>query len=375
MIKVLVVFGTRPEAIKMAPVVKQLQAEPKTECIVCVTAQHREMLDQVLELFEITPDYDLNIMKKGQTLTSIASEIMLKLDGVLTQIKPDRVLVHGDTSTAMVAGLTAFYHQIPVGHIEAGLRTGDLSAPWPEEMNRRSISIYVDMHFAPTNLAAGNLLKENHRQESIHITGNTVIDAILWVSKKLKSTSELLMQMNQSFPFLDSTKKIILVTAHRRENLGQGIKNICTALARIAEDKNLQIVYPVHLNPNVKKPVYETLGDIDNIFLIDPLDYLEFVFLMNQSNLILTDSGGVQEEAPTLDIPVLVMRDTSERQEAIETGAVKLVGTNVEKIVNEVTSLMNSDQKYQQMAQAQNPFGDGTAAEKIIQHITSKESC
>ena len=371
-LKVLSIFGTRPEAIKMAPLVKKLQQHPDIESYVCVTAQHREMLDQVLQLFDITPDYDLDIMKSAQNLTDITSEILKKLEPVLQQLKPDRVLVHGDTTTAMVAAMTAFYQKIPVGHVEAGLRTGDLYSPWPEEMNRRVVSVYADMHFSPTQKAKDNLIDENIDEDKIFITGNTIIDSILLVKDKLNSNKEIAQQFDDILPFLDPQKKLILVTAHRRENFGQGFLDICTAISLIAENKDVQVLYPVHLNPNVQEPVYRILGDKKNVKLISPLDYLHFVYLMNRSYIILTDSGGIQEEAPSLGKPVLVMRDTTERPEAVDAGTVKIVGTDPEVICREVNLLLDDNENYSTMSLAHNPYGDGKASEAIINNILSE---
>lgn len=368
-LKILSIFGTRPEAIKMAPLVIKLQQHPDIESYVCVTAQHREMLDQVLQLFDIVPDYDLDIMKSAQNLTDITSEILKKLEPVLQQLKPDRVLVHGDTTTAMVAAMTAFYQKIPVGHVEAGLRTGDLYSPWPEEMNRRVVSVYADMHFSPTQKSKNNLIDENIDEDKIFITGNTIIDSILMVKDKLNSNKDIEQQFDDTLPFLDPEKKLILVTAHRRENFGQGFLDICNAISLIAEDKNVQVLYPVHLNPNVQEPVYRILGDKKNVKLISPLDYLHFVYLMNRAYIILTDSGGIQEEAPSLGKPVLVMRDTTERPEAVDAGTVKIVGTNPEVICREVNSLLNDNDNYTKMSLAHNPYGDGKASEAIINNI------
>ena len=373
-LKILSIFGTRPEAIKMAPLVKKLQQHSDIESYVCVTAQHREMLDQVLKLFDITPDFDLDIMKSAQNLTDITSDILKKLEPVLQQLKPDRVLVHGDTTTAMVAAMTAFYQKIPVGHVEAGLRTGDLYSPWPEEMNRRVVSVYADMHFSPTQKAKENLIDENIDEDKIFITGNTIIDSILLVKDKLNSNKEIEQQFDDILPFLNPQKKLILVTAHRRENFGQGFLDICTAISLIAKNKNVQVLYPVHLNPNVQEPVYRILGDKENVKLISPLDYLHFVYLMNRSHIILTDSGGIQEEAPSLGKPVLVMRDTTERPEAVDAGTVKIVGTNPEVICREVNSLLDDNDNYTKMSQAHNPYGDGKASEAIIDNIIKRMS-
>ncbi|ADW75846.1 MULTISPECIES: non-hydrolyzing UDP-N-acetylglucosamine 2-epimerase [Rahnella] len=365
--KVLTIFGTRPEAIKMAPLVLALSQDAAFESKVCVTAQHREMLDQVLRLFEITPDYDLNIMKPGQGLTEITSRILTGLKPVLDEFRPDIVLVHGDTTTTLSASLAAFYHQIPVGHVEAGLRTGDLSSPWPEEGNRLLTGHLAKWHFAPTENASANLQRENIAGENIFVTGNTVIDALLWVRDRFNSDASLAQQLADNYPFLDANKKLILVTGHRRESFGEGFERICSALAEIAcKHPDVQIVYPVHLNPNVSEPVNRILQSIDNIVLIDPQDYLPFVYLMDKAYLILTDSGGVQEEAPSLGKPVLVMRETTERPEAVDAGTVRLVGTNPAKIVEEVNRLLNDENEYNSMSRAHNPYGDGHACRHIL---------
>ncbi|MCP4412401.1 MAG: UDP-N-acetylglucosamine 2-epimerase (non-hydrolyzing) [Gammaproteobacteria bacterium] len=370
-LKTLIIFGTRPEAIKMAPLVLQLQQHPDIDNTVCVTAQHREMLDQVLELYDIKPDFDLNIMKSAQNLSDISSHILSKLSPVLEQLKPDRVFVHGDTTTAMTAAMTAFYQKIPVAHVEAGLRTGDLQAPWPEEMNRRVISIYADIHYAPTEKSQQNLIAEGIKKEQIIITGNTVIDSILLVAKKISADPELKKQFDRRFPFLGLKKKIVLITAHRRENFGQGLVDICESIALIAQNDDVQIVYPVHLNPNVSGPVYKLIGSLDNVTLLEPLDYLSFVYLMEQSYIILTDSGGIQEEAPSLGKPVLVMREATERPEAVEAGTVKLVGTNPSTIYTKANELLTNKERYLQMSKAHNPYGDGLACKRIIKHITN----
>lgn len=369
--KVLLVFGTRPEAIKMAPLALQLkQQEGSFETKVCVTGQHRQMLDQVLELFNLTPDYDLNLMKPGQTLSDITSGVLKGLEQVFAEWTPDVVLVHGDTATTFAASLAAYYHKIAVGHVEAGLRTGDIYSPWPEEANRKLTGALTTYHFAPTQSSYNNLIKENINPKNITITGNTVIDALLTVKEKVETDRAVIAQFEQQFNFLDSTKKLILVTGHRRENFGQGFLNICTALANIAKQyPDVQIVYPVHLNPNVQKPVNELLSDISNIHLIAPQDYLPFVYLMNRSYLILTDSGGIQEEAPSLGKPVLVMRDTTERPEAVEAGTVKLVGTDAALIQQSVIELLENTDLYQTMAAAHNPYGDGTASQQIIRAL------
>lgn len=365
--KVLTVFGTRPEAIKMAPLVKQLEAAGNIEAKVCVTAQHREMLDQVLALFDIQPDYDLDIMGKGQDLYDITSKILLGLREVLREFRPDVVLVHGDTSTTFAASLAAYYEQITVGHVEAGLRTGNIYSPWPEEMNRKLTGSIAQLHFAPTEKSKNNLLAEGISANNIHITGNTVIDALHWVTGKLESDTDLRAEAGRDFEFLDETKKLILVTGHRRESFGGGFERICEAIKKIAEKyPESQIVYPVHLNPNVQEPVNRLLSGLDNVFLIQPQDYLPFVYLMSRAYLILTDSGGVQEEAPSLGKPVLVMRENTERPEAVEAGTVRLVGTDVSRIFNAVSRLIESPAIYQDMARAMNPYGDGKACSRIV---------
>jgi UDP-N-acetylglucosamine 2-epimerase (non-hydrolysing) len=370
MIKILTVFGTRPEAIKMAPLVHALAKAEGIEAKVCVTAQHREMLDQVLALFEITPDYDLNIMKPGQSLYDITSQILLGMKPVLEDFKPDMVLVHGDTSTTFAASLAAFYQQIKVGHVEAGLRTGNIYSPWPEEANRKLTGVLTELHFAPTETSKANLLKENINPDQVAVTGNTVIDALLWVKAKLANDQQLSTTLGSGFEFLDATKKLILVTGHRRESFGGGFENICEALATLAKQhSDIQIVYPVHLNPNVREPVKRILANVNNVHLIEPQDYLPFVYLMDKANIILTDSGGIQEEAPSLGKPVLVMRDTTERPEAVLAGTVKLVGTNAQVIIDAVTELLENDSTYQAMSKAHNPYGDGQACEKIINKI------
>lgn len=371
--KVLLVFGTRPEAIKMAPLALLLkQQESSFETRVCVTGQHRQMLDQVLELFDLSPDFDLNLMKPGQTLFDITSGVLKGLEQVFAEWTPDIVLVHGDTATTFAASLAAYYHKIAVGHVEAGLRTGDIYSPWPEEANRKLTGALTTYHFAPTQSSYNNLIKENIDPKNITITGNTVIDALLTVKNKVETDQNIIKQFEQQFNFLDPNKKLILVTGHRRENFGQGFLNICTALANIAKQyPDVQIVYPVHLNPNVQQPVNELLSGISNIYLIAPQDYLPFVYLMNRSYLILTDSGGIQEEAPSLGKPVLVMRDTTERPEAVEAGTVKLVGTDATLIQQSVIELLENPDLYQAMAAAHNPYGDGTACQQII-HALNK---
>lgn len=369
-IKVLSIFGTRPEAIKMAPLVKALNAAEGIDAKVCVTAQHREMLDQVLDLFEIVPEYDLNIMKPGQSLYDVTTNILLGLKPILEEFKPDLVLVHGDTSTTLSASLAAFYQQIPVGHVEAGLRTGNLSSPWPEEGNRKLTGAITKLHFAPTQTSQQNLLNEAVTADDIVITGNTVIDALLQVVDKVKTDTALISTLKAKFPELDETKKLILVTGHRRESFGGGFERICEALVEIATaHPDTQILYPMHLNPNVREPVNRILKNVDNVHLIEPQDYLPFVYLMNQAHIIVTDSGGVQEEAPSLGKPVLVMRDTTERPEAVEAGTVKLVGTDKARIVSEVNNLLTNAQEYQSMSRAHNPYGDGKACERIVAKI------
>ena len=369
--KVLLVFGTRPEAIKMAPLAIALKAlNEEFETKVCVTGQHREMLDQVLSLFELEPDFDLNLMKPGQTLADITSGVLKGLNEVFDTWLPDVILVHGDTATTFAASLAAYYHKVQVGHVEAGLRTGDIYSPWPEEANRQLTSVLTQYHFAPTQNSYDNLIKENIDATNIVITGNTVIDALLTVKEKVETDQEMQARFAQQFDFLDASKKLILVTGHRRENFGQGFEDICLALANIAQkNPEVQIVYPVHLNPNVQKPVNELLSGIDNIKLIEPQDYLPFVYLMNKSYLILTDSGGIQEEAPSLGKPVLVMHDTTERPEAVSAGTVKLVGTNPVVIEGSVMELLENENLYKKMTEAHNPYGDGTACQQIINFL------
>ena len=372
--KVLTVFGTRPEAIKMAPLVHALAKDPHFEAKVCVTAQHRVMLDQVLKLFSIVPEYDLNIMQPGQGLTEITCRILEGLKPVLESFKPDVVLVHGDTTTTMAASLAAFYQRIPVGHVEAGLRTGDLSSPWPEEGNRTLTGHLATYHFAPTETSRQNLLRENIADNRIAVTGNTVIDALFWVRDRVLSDEALRNELTQRYPFLANGKKMILVTGHRRESFGRGFEQICHALAEIAANNpDVQIVYPVHLNPNVSEPVKRILGHVENVMLIEPQDYLPFVWLMNRAWLILTDSGGIQEEAPSLGKPVLVMRDMTERPEAVSAGTVCLVGTDSQRIVNEVTRLLQDESAYQAMSRAHNPYGDGQACHRILSALKNNQ--
>ncbi|ARZ02681.1 UDP-N-acetylglucosamine 2-epimerase [Yersinia ruckeri] len=372
--KVLTVFGTRPEAIKMAPLVHALAQDEAFESKVCVTAQHREMLDQVLRLFEIEPDYDLNIMKPGQGLTEITCRILEGLKPVLAEFKPDVVLVHGDTTTTLATSLAAFYQRIPVGHVEAGLRTGDLYSPWPEEANRKITGHLATYHFAPTENSRQNLLRELLPDNRIFVTGNTVIDALFWVRDRVLSDERLRKDLDARYPFLDPNKKMILVTGHRRESFGGGFERICNALAEIARNHpDVQVVYPVHLNPNVSEPVNRILRGVDNIILIDPQDYLPFVYLMNHAYMILTDSGGIQEEAPSLGKPVLVMRNTTERPEAVDSGTVLLVGTDVDKIVDAVTHLLVDENAYHQMSRAHNPYGDGHACQRILEALKNHQ--
>lgn len=369
---VLIVFGTRPEAIKMAPVVSALRQSAHLNVKVCVTAQHREMLDQVLHLFDIRPDYDLNLMRAGQDLSDITSRVILEMRPVLADCRPDIVLVHGDTTTAMTAGLAAFYARTPVGHVEAGLRTNNIYSPWPEEMNRRMVGRLAELHFAPTALSRDSLLAEGVPADTIHVTGNTVIDALFDVVARLKSDRELIGSLEQRFSFIDPSKRLILVTGHRRENFGHGFENICHALSKLAERKDVVIVYPVHMNPNVKEPVHRLLGDADNVKLIDPLEYVPFTFLMQRAHLVLTDSGGIQEEAPSLGKPVLVMRDNTERPEAVTAGTVKLVGTSFERIVESANMLLDNFAAYDEMAGARNPYGDGKASSRIRDILESQ---
>lgn len=377
--KVMLVFGTRPEAIKMAPLVKEFQKQPKrVETVVCVTGQHREMLDQVLKIFDIKPDYDLNIMKQGQDLYDVTARVLTGMRDVLKEVKPDVVLVHGDTTTSTAAALAAFYQQIPVGHVEAGLRTHNIYSPWPEEMNRLLTGRLATYHFSPTPLSRNNLIKESVDDRNIIITGNTVIDALYWVVDKIKNNKELdnelediLSKAGYDVNRLNNGKKLVLITGHRRENFGDGFINMCTAIKDLTvKYPDLDFVYPMHLNPNVRKPIHEVFGEnlsgLKNMFFIEPLEYLSFVYLMEKSSIVLTDSGGIQEEAPGLGKPVLVMRDTTERPEALDVGTVKLVGTDYNKIVNEVSSLIDDKAAYEKMSKAVNPYGDGLACGRIV---------
>ena len=379
--KVLLVFGTRPEAIKMAPLVKKFQENSEFQTMVCVTAQHREMLDQVLDIFEIKPDYDLNIMKQGQDLYDITSRVLLGLRDVLNETNPDFVLVHGDTTTSTAAALAAFYKQIPVVHVEAGLRTNNIYSPWPEEMNRRMTGRLATYHLAPTELSRQNLLKENVDNKNIIITGNTVIDALFWVVNKIKEDDNLASTLQKNIKNngydverINNDRKLVLITGHRRENFGEGFRNICNAIKTLSvKYPNVDFVYPMHLNPNVRKPISEIFGQenekLSNTFFIEPLDYLNFIFLMEKADIILTDSGGIQEEAPSLGKPVLVMRNNTERPEALEAGTVKLVGTDYDKIVNEVSQLLDNEEAYNKMSKAVNPYGDGLACERIVNFL------
>lgn len=377
--KVMLVFGTRPEAIKMAPLVKEFQKQPKrVETVVCVTGQHREMQDQVLKIFDIKPDYDLNIMKQGQDLYDVTARVLTGMRDVLKEVKPDVVLVHGDTTTSTAAALAAFYQQIPVGHVEAGLRTHNIYSPWPEEMNRLLTGRLATYHFSPTPLSRNNLIKESVDDRNIIITGNTVIDALYWVVDKIKNNKELdnelediLSKAGYDVNRLNNGKKLVLITGHRRENFGDGFINMCTAIKDLTvKYPDLDFVYPMHLNPNVRKPIHEVFGEnlsgLKNMFFIEPLEYLSFVYLMEKSSIVLTDSGGIQEEAPGLGKPVLVMRDTTERPEALDAGTVKLVGTDYNKIVNEVSSLIDDKAAYEKMSKAVNPYGDGLACGRIV---------
>ena len=377
--KIMLVFGTRPEAIKMAPLVKEFQKYTEDfETIVCVTAQHREMLDQVLSLFEITPDYDLNIMKQGQDLYDVTSRVLLGMRDVLKEAQPDVVLVHGDTSTSTATALAAFYQQIRVGHVEAGLRTHNIYSPWPEEVNRQITGRITNYHFAPTQLSKENLLKENVAEENILVTGNTVIDALYKVVAKIKNEEsintelyDLISKAGYDSNRLADGRKLVLVTGHRRENFGDGFVNMCSAIKALTDKyADVDFVYPMHLNPNVRKPIHEVFGEdlsnLGNMFFIEPLEYLSFVYLMEKSTIVLTDSGGIQEEAPGLGKPVLVMRDTTERPEALDAGTVKLVGTDFDKIVNEVSELLDNTEYYNTMSKAVNPYGDGLACERIV---------
>lgn len=363
--KIFVIFGTRPEAIKLAPVILALRQNPGAKVKVCVTGQQREMLDQVLKAFGILADYDINIMKPSQSLTGITTSVLSGLEPLLEKEQPDLVLVHGDTSTTLAASLAAYYQKIPVGHIEAGLRTGNIYSPWPEEINRRLTGSLAQYHFAPTDKSKENLLREGVSSANIFVTGNTVIDALFHIVERLATDTSLSATLDLQFNFLDATKKLILVTGHRRENFGCGFDAICSALSKLADRSDIQIVYPVHLNPNVREPVHRILGNHSHIYLTKPLDYIPFIYLMQKSYLVLTDSGGIQEEAPSLGKPVLVMRETTERPEAVQAGTVKLVGTDTNQIIKQVNYLLDDQSVYEAMSFSHNPYGDGKASQRI----------
>ena len=366
---ILVVFGTRPEAIKMAPVVKACKARQELEVKVCVTAQHRQMLDQVMEIFGLKADFDLNVMAPNQTLADVTCKVLKGMEGVFAEWKPDMILVQGDTTTVMAAALAAFYHKIEVGHVEAGLRTGNILSPWPEEMNRLIAGNLATLHFAPTPRSRDNLLRENKDPNTVFVTGNTVIDALHDAVRIMDSDAELTTSLATRFLFLDPGKRLVLVTGHRRENFGEGFIHICNAIARVAARSDVQIVYPMHMNPNVRKPVTEILGHLDNVKLIEPLDYLSFLYMMRKSYLIMTDSGGVQEEAPSLGKPVIVMRDTTERPEAVDAGTVILAGTATDAMASAAERLLDDKAFYEKMAHAVNPYGDGLAAGRIAEIV------
>ena len=365
--KVMVVYGTRPEAIKMAPVVKACKARPELEVKVCVTAQHRQMLDQVMDIFGLTADFDLNVMAPNQTLGDVTCKVLKGMEGVFAQWRPDMILVQGDTTTVMAAALAAFYHKIEVGHVEAGLRTGNIYSPWPEEMNRLIAGCLATQHYAHTPRSRDNLLKENKDPASVFVTGNTVIDALHDAVAIMDGDSALTSKLEAEFPFLDAAKRLVLVTGHRRENFGEGFIHICNAIARVANRPDVQVVYPMHMNPNVRKPVTDILGHLGNVHLIEPLDYLSFLYMMRKSYLIMTDSGGVQEEAPSLGKPVIVMRDTTERPEAVEAGTVILAGTETEAMASAAERLLDDSDFYHRMAHAVNPYGDGKASARIAE--------
>lgn len=386
MLKIMLVFGTRPEAIKMAPLVKEFQSHPdKFETIVCVTGQHRQMLDQVLEIFDIKPDYDLNIMKQGQDLYDVTARVLIGMRDIIKDANPDVILVHGDTTTSTAAALAAFYQQIPVGHVEAGLRTHNIYSPWPEEMNRQITGRIAEYNFAPTPLSRANLVAEGVKEDKITVTGNTVIDALYWVVNKIKNTESLGEQLKKELAKagydsarLDNEKKLVLITGHRRENFGEGFISICSAIKTLTQKyPDVDFIYPMHLNPNVRKPIHEVFGEklngLGNMFFIEPLEYLSFVFLMEKANIVLTDSGGIQEEAPGLGKPVLVMRGTTERPEALEAGTVKLVGTDYDKIISEVSNLLDDPVYYNQMSKAVNPYGDGKACNRIMEFLSDEK--
>ena len=368
--KVLLIFGTRPEAVKMATLALKFKADTRFDLKICVTGQHREMLDQVLNLFGISPDFDLNIMQPGQDLIDITSKILQELKKVFQVYKPDMILVHGDTSSTLAASLAAYYHAIPVSHVEAGLRTGNLYSPWPEEANRKITAVLSTLHFAPTMTSRANLIAEGYSEDSIKVTGNTVIDSLLFINSKIEEDENLEKEILFSLPFYRADKPVVLITGHRRESFGDGFERICEAISLAAKKhSNYDFIYPVHLNPNVSEPVNRILAGIENVHLVAPLGYLPFVYLMSKSHLILTDSGGVQEEAPSLGKPVLVMRDTTERPEAVESGTVKLVGTDVDKITQSIDELIFNQDTYKKMSQASNPYGDGKACERILEEL------
>lgn len=369
--KIMVVFGTRPEAIKMAPVVKACKARGDLEVKVCVTAQHRQMLDQVMEIFGLEADFDLNVMTPNQTLGDVTCKVLKGMEGVFEQWKPDMILVQGDTTTVMAASLAAFYRKIGIGHVEAGLRTGNLYSPWPEEANRLLAGCLATQHYAPTPRSQANLLKENKDPKTVFVTGNTVIDALHEAVEIMDGDAELQARLAARFPFLDATRRLVLVTGHRRENFGDGFVHICEAIRRIASRPDIQVVYPMHMNPNVRKPVNGILGGLDNVHLIEPLDYLSFLYMMRRSYLIMTDSGGVQEEAPSLGKPVIVMRDTTERPEAVDAGVVILAGTDTGAMVNAAERLLDDKAFYDRMSHAVNPYGDGKAARRIAELVAT----
>jgi UDP-N-acetylglucosamine 2-epimerase (non-hydrolysing) len=370
--KIMFIFGTRPEAIKLAPIIKILKKINLIEVKICVTGQHRQMLDQVLLLFDIVPDYDLCLMKSNQSLTDITSSVLIGLHGVFDNWRPDMVIVHGDTNTSFAASLAAFYERIPVNHIEAGLRTGNIYSPWPEEMNRKLTSVIATHHFAPTEIAVSNLIHEGIKKENISLVGNTIVDAVLGIKSRLSESNSLYIKMESQYSYIDKNKKLILVTAHRRENYGEGIEQLCIALKALAERNDVIILYPLHLNPNVRSVVFEYLSNVNNIYLIEPVEYLPFVYLLDQSFLIITDSGGIQEEAVSLGKPVLIIRDTTERPEAVESGGAKLVGIESKNIVKYATDIMENPSLHMNMSKTTNPFGDGNAAGKIVDNILNR---
>lgn len=367
--KILVVFGTRPEAIKLAPVCKKITEHLNLECIICVTAQHREMLDTVLEWFEIEPDFDLNVMRNNQSLHDVTASIVTGIGEVIKKVVPDLVLVHGDTATTFAASFAAFLSKIPVAHVEAGLRTGSIMSPWPEEANRKLTSVITELHYAPTNLAKNNLLNEGFNENCIYVTGNTVIDALIWTKEKIEKDQIIQEELKTKYSYLDQDIPLLLVTAHRRENIGENIVQLCEAIKNLSRMKLIQVLLPVHLNPNIRTHIIELLSNQENIFLTDPLPYLDFVYLMNKAFIILTDSGGIQEEAPSLNKPVLVFRETTERPEAVETGAIKVIGSRTEDIIENVISLLEQSTLYDKMASAKNPFGNGDASSVIVESL------